>query len=103
MKLATLVQIQLPQPNYKGGGKLYEIIGIQRMDYENKNNRRVTGYKVFFSYDLPALGGENSGKAADSVFLSDSLFVQCGVAVGDAAMPIYNKYGRCTGFVESTE
>ena len=80
---------------------MYEIIGIQRVDYENKNNRRVTGYKVFFSYDLPSYGGENSGKAADSVFLSDSLFAQSGVSVGDPAQPIYNKYGRCTGFVES--
>lgn len=79
---------------------MYEIIGIQRMDYTNKNDRRVTGYKVYFTYDLPP-GGEHNGKAADSAFLSDSAFVQSGVGVGDPAMPIYNKYGKCTGFVES--
>lgn len=79
---------------------MYEIIGIQRVDYRNKNDREIKGYKVFFAYDLPA-GGEHSGKAADSVYLSDSLFIQCGISVGDPAMPVYNKYGKCTGFVES--
>lgn len=78
---------------------MYLIEGIERLDYKNKQERRVTGYRVHFTYDLPA-GGEHSGRACDSVFLSDSSFVQCGVSVGDSAIPVYNKFGRCTGFME---
>lgn len=84
----------------KGVKWMYEIVGIERLDYDNKQGRHVTGYRVHFTYDLPS-GGEHAGKAVDSVYLSDALFVQCGVSVGDAAMPVYNKYGRCQGFMES--
>ena len=78
---------------------MYQIIGIERLDYNNKQGKHVTGYRVHFTFDLPA-GGEHDGKAADSVFLSDSVFVQSGVHVGDSAIPVYNKYGRCQGFME---
>ena len=78
---------------------MYRIIGIERLDYHNKKGKHVTGYRVHFTFDLPA-GGERDGQAADSVFLSDPLFVQSGVHVGDQAIPVYNKYGRCTGFME---
>lgn len=77
------------------------MIGIERVEYTSNSGKRVEGYRVYFTYDLPSNGGESSGKAADRVFLSNSLFVQCRINVGDPAMPIYNKYGRCTGFLES--
>lgn len=79
---------------------MYEVIGIERLNYKNRDGKQVTGYRVHFTYDLPT-GGEHNGKAADNVYLSDSAFVQCGVGVGDPARPVYNKYGRCIGFMES--
>lgn len=80
---------------------MYMIEGIERRVYTNKNNRQVSGWRVHFSYDLPE-GGEHDGRAVDTVFLSDTDFLRAGVHVGDAAMPIYNKYGRCTGFMDCT-
>lgn len=81
---------------------MYVIEGIERLNYTNKSGRAVSGYRVHFSYDLPK-GGEHDGRAVDSVFLSDSAFLQSGVHVGDAACPVYNKYGRCTGFMDGTK
>lgn len=78
---------------------MYNVVGIERVEYVNKSGKEVRGYRVHFTFDLDE-GAGNSGKAVDTVFLSDSLFVQSGVRVGDQAMPVYNKYGRCTGFME---
>lgn len=80
---------------------MYEVVGIQRLDYTNKSGKHVQGYRVHFTYDFDPRDGESRGKACDSVYLSSDVFAECGVDVGSPAMPVYNKFGRCTGFVDS--
>lgn len=80
---------------------MHMIEGLERLDYKNKSGRSVTGWRIHFSYDFPE-GGEHDGRAVDSVFLSDTAFVRAGLHVGDSAMPLYNKYGRCTGFMDGS-
>lgn len=81
---------------------MYEVIGIERLDYTNKNNRRVTGYRVYFTYDPPGEAVGYEGKCCDSVYCSDAIFTGAGIAVGSPAMPVYDKWGRCNGFMESS-
>lgn len=80
---------------------MYEVIGIERLDYQNKQGNNVRGYRIYFTFDLDEKAVGNRGKACDSVFLGDDAFSNAGIDVGSPAMPIYNKYGRCTGFMEA--
>lgn len=80
---------------------MYEVIGLERLDYTNKNNRRVTGYRVHFVYDPPKGAVNFEGKCCDSVYCNDDVFSGSGIAVGSPVMPVYDKWGRCNGFMES--
>lgn len=80
---------------------MYEIIGIERVDYvSKKTGNPVKGYRVYFTYDFVE-GGGGRGKGCDACFCNDSLFAECGIDIGSPAMPVYNRQGRLTGFVES--
>lgn len=73
-----------------------KLIGIQRVDYTNKNGYHVLGYKLHTSY--PAKSDDAIGEITEAVFVPDTTFAECDhLAVGDAISIAYNKYGKVTG------
>lgn len=72
-----------------------KLIGIQRVDYTNKNGFHILGYKLYTS--IPAKSDDAIGEIADAVFVSDQVFGSCDhLAVGDEISIAYNKYGKAT-------
>lgn len=70
-----------------------KLIGIQRIDYTNKNGYHVLGYKLHLS--MPAQRKDSIGEITDTVFVSDEVFTVCDhLAVGDELSIAYNKYGK---------
>ena len=70
-----------------------KLIGIQRVDYTNKNGYHVMGYKLHMS--TPAMRNDCIGELTDIVFVSDPVFATCDhLAVGDEVSIAYNKYGK---------
>lgn len=70
-----------------------KLIGIQRVDYINKNDYHVLGYKLHLAY--PATRNDCIGEITDTVFVSDQVFATCDhLAVGDDVSIAYNKYGK---------
>ena len=70
-----------------------KLIGIQRVDYTNKNGYHVLGYKLHTV--IPAKFGDAVGEITDAVFVSDQVFATCDhLAVGDEISIAYNKYGK---------
>lgn len=73
-----------------------KLIGIQRIDYMNKNGYHVLGYKLHGS--IPALSDDAIGEITDAVFVSEQVYATCDhLAVGDEISVAYNKYGKVTG------
>lgn len=73
-----------------------KLIGIQRVDYTNKNGYHVLGYKLHTS--TPATFDDAIGEITEGIFVPDSVFANCGdLAVGDSISVAYNKYGKVTG------
>lgn len=69
------------------------LIGIQRVDYTNKNGYHILGYKLHTA--TPAKTNGSIGEITDAVFVSDPVFATCDhLAVGDEVSIAYNKYGR---------
>ena len=72
-----------------------KLIGIQRVDYVNKNGYHVLGYKLHTS--TPAKTNDSIGEITDAIFVSDQAFGTCDhLAVGDEISIAYNKYGKVT-------
>ena len=70
-----------------------KLIGIQRVDYTNKNGYHILGYKLHTSY--PAKTKDAIGEITEAVFVSDPIFATCDqLAVGDEISIAYNKYGK---------
>lgn len=69
------------------------LIGIQRVDYTNKNGYRILGYRLHTS--TPAKSNDSFGEITDAVFVSEQTFASCDqLAVGDEISIAYNKYGK---------
>ena len=72
-----------------------KLIGIQRVDYTNKNGYHILGYKLHTSF--PAKSEDAIGEITEAVFVSDQVFGTCyHLAVGDEISIAYNKYGKVT-------
>ena len=72
-----------------------KLIGIQRVDYTNKDGYHVLGYKLHTS--TPAKFDDAIGEITEAVFVSDQVFGACDhLAVGDEVSIAYNKYGKVT-------
>ena len=72
-----------------------KLIGIQRVDYTNKDGYHVLGYKLHTS--TPAKSDDAIGEITEAVFVSDQVFGTCDhLAVGDEVSIAYNKYGKVT-------
>ena len=70
-----------------------KLIGIQRVDFTNKNGYHVLGYMLHTS--SPAKSNDSIGELTDAVFVSDPVFATCDhLAVGDEISIAYNKYGK---------
>ena len=72
-----------------------KLIGIQRVDYKNKNGYHILGYKLHTS----ALANTKDaiGEITEAVFVADQVFGACdNLAVGDEIAIAYNKYGKVT-------
>lgn len=73
-----------------------KLIGIQRVDYTNKNGYHVIGYKLHTS--TPAVRKDCIGELTEAVFVSDPVFATCDhLAVGDEISISYNKFGKVSG------
>lgn len=73
-----------------------KLIGIQRVDYTNRNGYHVLGYKLHTS--TPAKSDDAIGEITEGIFVSDPAFASCDhLAVGDEISIAYNKYGKVTG------
>lgn len=72
-----------------------KLIGIQRVDYTNKNGFHVTGYKLHTS--IPARTSDCIGEITEAIFVSEQAFASCDqLSVGDEISVAYNKYGKVT-------
>ena len=72
-----------------------KLIGIQRVDYTNKNGYHILGYKLHTS--TPAKTDDALGEITEAVFVSDQVYATCDhLAVGDDIAIAYNKYGKVT-------
>lgn len=70
-----------------------KLIGIQRVDYTNKNGYHVMGYKLHTS--APAMRNDCIGELTEAVFVADPVFATCDhLAVGDEISISYNKFGK---------
>lgn len=70
-----------------------KLIGIQRVDYTNKNGYHVLGYKLHTS--TLAKADDALGEITEAIFVSDPVFATCDhLAVGDEISIAYNKYGK---------
>ena len=70
-----------------------KLIGIQRVDYINKNGHHVVGYKLHTS--APAKSDDAIGEITEGIFVADPVFASCDhLAVGDEISIAYNKYGK---------
>lgn len=73
-----------------------KLIGIQRVDYTNRNGYHILGYKLHTS--VPAKTNDSIGEITEAVFVSDQVFDTCDhLAVGDEISVAYNKYGKVNG------
>lgn len=70
-----------------------KLIGIQRVDYTNKNGYHILGYKLHTT--TLAKTNDSIGEITDAVFVSDQVYATCDeLAVGDEISIAYNKYGK---------
>lgn len=68
------------------------VVGIERIDYQNKNGYRVVGNRYHCLFEAKAV----TGMATDFLYLSDTFIEQnkIHIEVGDNLAVYYNKYGK---------
>lgn len=70
-----------------------KVIGIQRIDYTNKNGYHVLGYKLHTS--TPSRRNDCLGEITETIFVSDQIFGSCDeLNIGDEIIVGYNKFGK---------
>lgn len=69
---------------------MYEVIGIERRQYTNKEGRQVSGYKLYLSYDKKG----TDGKACFEQWSPDGPVKDSGVDLGDSIDMSFNRYGK---------
>lgn len=74
-----------------------EIIGIRFVNYTSKKTGQpVLGRYIYFTYEDRNV----SGKACDSIFISDRNFGDLVLTVGQEIRVLYNKFGQ-VDFIET--
>lgn len=66
----------------------YTIIGIEKVDYTNKEGRAVNGFRCHLTYEKNGC----NGLAVETVFLGVDMGAS--LSVGNMIKLYYNKYGR---------
>lgn len=69
---------------------MYEVIGIERRQYTNKQGRQVSGYNLFLTYEKKNC----DGLACFEQWSGDGPVKDSGVDVGDKVVFSYNRYGK---------
>lgn len=70
-----------------------KVIGIQRVDYTNKNGYHVLGYKLHTA--TPSRRNDCVGEITEAIFVSDQSFASCDeLNIGDEIRVSYNKFGK---------
>lgn len=69
----------------------YEVIGIQRREYDSKKTgQHVVGYNIFVTYTANGV----DGVACESLWISEQVFMDADIMLGDKVNVMYNRYGR---------
>lgn len=69
----------------------YEVIGIQHRQYESKKTgQQVSGYNIFVTYTANGV----DGVACDSLWVTEQVFFEADISLGDKVNVMYNRYGR---------
>lgn len=63
-----------------------DVIGFTPSEFTAQNGRTVSGYNVFFQYDLR----NGRGKGAGKLYLGQTAFNREGIDVGSAIQVAYN-------------
>lgn len=64
----------------------YELVGLQKVDYTNKQGRQISGYNLHLTYD----DSNVDGIACERVFVRS---IPSHLALGSQLRIFYNKYG----------
>ena len=73
----------------------YRVLGLQKLDYTNKENRHIEGIKLHCYF--PAKGVD--GVAADSFFISPMVENVSTDLIGKDVDFFYNRYGKITDVI----
>lgn len=66
----------------------YQIVGIEKVSYKNKENHDINGCKLYLTYTKKGI----EGVACETVFVKNELAE--GLVIGMSVYLLYNKYGR---------
>lgn len=66
----------------------FTVIGIEKVDYDNKQGRHVSGFRVHMTFEKKNC----DGLAVETVFLNDEM--GGALSVGNTIELYYNKFGR---------
>ena len=74
---------------------MYQVIGKQCVDYQNKDGKQIKGLKLWLAYEKKGV----TGVAADPIYLSQSKLDECGInpdeiKIDDLVTVFYNRYGK---------
>ena len=79
----------------------YTLVGVQKVDYNNKQGNRVYGAKVFCTVDGQR---DTQGRATSDVFISQASAEEFHPLIGKSVSFVYEptNYGaRCIGLIEA--
>lgn len=69
---------------------MYEVVGIEHREYDNKAGKHVTGYNLYVTYNKVGV----EGIACMSEWVRPEIVDASPFAVGDKVNIFYNRYGR---------
>lgn len=69
---------------------MYNVVGLENVDYSNKVGKRVQGIRVHCTFEKP---DKCFGVCVESIYISRDKFDDS-IEVGCKIEPFYNKYGQ---------
>lgn len=69
----------------------YKVFGVEVVDYENKQGRRVKGTKLHLGYEKEGV----AGTCVETVFVPER--IECNAKVCDSIEVVYNRFGSVAG------
>lgn len=68
----------------------FTLVGYERVDYTNKEGKRILGHRLHLSYLIDRV----DGIAVQSEFVSDSVQLPSPLPLKSKIQLLYNRYGR---------